>query len=87
MASIFEPPQYQRLLNFEVDQHLGCQSELLNKVWDLANLIEVRFCSGYAKTVALSCFQRVYRAVGFSRSSGVDLNDSWWSRKSAKKWS
>ena len=35
MASIFEPPQYQRLLNFEVDQHLGCQSELLNRVWGL----------------------------------------------------
>ena len=37
---------------------------LLNKVCDLANLIEVRFCSGYAKTVVLSCFQRGYRARG-----------------------
>ena len=36
MAFKFEPPQSQSLLNFEVDQHLGCQSELLNKVWGLA---------------------------------------------------
>ena len=36
--------------------------ELLNKVCDLANLIEVRFSRGYAKTVALSCFQRGYLA-------------------------
>ena len=35
MAFKFEPPQSQSLLNFEVDQHLGCQSELLNKVWGL----------------------------------------------------
>jgi len=33
MAFKFEPPQSQSLLNFEVDQHLGCQSELLNQVW------------------------------------------------------
>ena len=35
MAFKFEPPQSQSLLNFEVDQHLGCQSELLNQVWGL----------------------------------------------------
>jgi len=35
MAFKFEPPQSQSLLNFEVDQHLGCQSELSNKVWGL----------------------------------------------------
>jgi hypothetical protein len=38
--------------------------ELLNKVCDLANLIEVRFSRGYAKTVALSFFQRGSRAFG-----------------------
>ena len=36
--------------------------ELLNKVWDLVNLIEARFSRGYAKTVVLSCFQRWGRA-------------------------
>jgi hypothetical protein len=30
--------------------------ELLNKVWDLANLIKARFSHGYAKTVVLNCF-------------------------------
>ena len=40
--------------------------ELLNKVWDLADLIEARFSRGYAKTVFLSCFQRGDRACGFS---------------------
>jgi hypothetical protein len=39
--------------------------ELLNKVWDLADLIEDRFSRGYAKTVAQSCFQRGSRACGF----------------------
>ena len=34
--------------------------ELLNKVCDLANLIEERFSRGYAKTVVLSSFQRGY---------------------------
>jgi len=38
--------------------------ELLNKVWDLADLIEDRFSRGYAKTVALSCFQRWSRVFG-----------------------
>jgi hypothetical protein len=38
--------------------------ELLNKVWDLANLIEVRFSRGYAKTVAQSYFQRDFLVYG-----------------------
>jgi hypothetical protein len=45
--------------------------ELLNKVWDLANLIEVRFSRRYAKTVAQSYFQRGYRAFGLSWISGL----------------
>jgi hypothetical protein len=45
--------------------------ELLNKVCDLANLIEVRFSRGYAKTVALSCFKRWSRAFGLSWISGL----------------
>ena len=39
-------------------------SVLLNKVWDLADLIKDRFSRGYAKTVVLSCFQRGDRASG-----------------------
>ena len=38
--------------------------EHLNKVWDLANLIEASFSRGYAKTVVLSCFQSGDRAFG-----------------------
>jgi hypothetical protein len=30
----------------------------------LGGWFEVSFCSGYAKTVALSCFQRINRAFG-----------------------
>ena len=40
--------------------------ELLNKVWDLADLIKARFSRGYAKTVVLSWVQRGSRACGFS---------------------
>ena len=40
--------------------------EHLNKVCDLANLIEASFSRGYAKTVVLSCFQRGDRACGAS---------------------
>jgi hypothetical protein len=43
----------------------------LDKVCDLANLIEVRFSRGYAKTVALSCFKRWSRAFGLSWISGL----------------
>jgi hypothetical protein len=50
--------------------------ELLNKVWDLVNLIEARFSSGYAKTVALSCFQRGDRARGLTWLASVVLHDS-----------
>ena len=39
-------------------------SELLNKVWGLADLIKARFSRGYAKTVDQSCFQRGDRACG-----------------------
>jgi hypothetical protein len=38
--------------------------ELLNKVWDLADLIKARFSRGYAKTVVLSYFQRGDCACG-----------------------
>jgi hypothetical protein len=50
----------------------------LNKVCDLANLIEVRFSRGYAKTVALSCYQRWRRARELMWRTGVVLNDPWW---------
>jgi hypothetical protein len=50
--------------------------ELLNKVCDLADLIEDRFSRGYAKTVAQSCFQRGDRAGGLMWKSGVVLHDS-----------
>jgi len=63
MASIFEPPQYQRLLNFEVDQHLGCQSELLNQVWGLEGLNP--FLSPVYESFCQVWFQRGYRAAGF----------------------
>ena len=43
---------------------MGWLLELLDKVCDLANLIETRFSRGYAKTVVLSCFQRGDRACG-----------------------
>jgi hypothetical protein len=46
--------------------------ELLNKVWDLANLIEDRFSCGYAKTVVLSCFQRWSRASGLACEKTLD---------------
>ena len=52
--------------------------ELLNKVWDLANLIKARFSRGYAKTVDLSCFQRGDRACGLVWSASVVLHDSCW---------
>jgi hypothetical protein len=43
--------------------------ELLNKVCDLADLIEDRFSRFYAKTVVLSCFQLGDRACGFKWST------------------
>jgi len=49
----------------------------LNKVWDLADLIEVRFSCGYAKTVVLNCFQRGDRACGALWSAGVVSHDDW----------
>ena len=51
--------------------------ELLNKVCDLADLVEYRFSRGYAKTVVLSCFQRGDCACGALWSSSVVLQDSW----------
>ena len=57
-------------------------SELLNKVWGLADLIKARFSRGYAKTVDQSCFQRGDRACGLlDKLFWLLLLPSYWIQK------